>query len=609
MRTKIPSFLVLLTLFYTTTSFASWWNDDWSYRKKLTIDTSANTGINIQESPTEVPVLVRLHTGNFGYFLDTKQDGSDLRFIASDDKTPLKFHIEKYDVVNQMALIWVLVPRMVGSTNIEFVWMYYGNAGATSGQDVPGTYGVNQALVYHFDEQGTAPKDKTAYKNDATLFTAESVLNGFIGGGVQFKQGSAIKVAASPSIQLNPQTGWTATMWVQIKEEQQDAYLLHMSDDIQSLTLSVNGTNIAANYNGTSGAATSNSAPLTLNVWHHVALEANNEGVALFVDGKTAGTMANVQVTPLNGYILLGASDNQGGHQFKGAMDEFTVAKIARPLPWLIASVASQSMDSPLLKFGEDEQSQSSGNNGSYFVVILKNVTIDGWVVILLLSVMAAISWVVMFGKGYVISRVRKDNRAFVDQFRNLSSGETGDLDAKETDDDKELEQSPLTQALFGKHDHFQNSTIYHLYHIGVQQLNRRLGKAVGAEFTGLSIASIEAIRASIDADLVRQNQKLNGQMVLLTIAISGGPFLGLLGTVVGVMITFAAIAATGDVNVNAIAPGIAAALVATVAGLAVAIPALFGYNYLSSRIKEISSDMHVFVDEFITKIAEQYGR
>ncbi len=96
--------------------------------------------------------------------------------------------------------------------------------------------------------------------------------------------------------------------------------------------------------------------------------------------------------------------------------------------------------------------------------------------------------------------------------------------------------------------------------------------------------------------------------MVLLTIAIAGGPFLGLLGTVVGVMITFAAIAAAGDVNVNAIAPGIAAALVATVAGLAVAIPALFGYNYLGSRISELNSDMQVFVDEFISRIAEKYS-
>jgi len=99
----------------------------------------------------------------------------------------------------------------------------------------------------------------------------------------------------------------------------------------------------------------------------------------------------------------------------------------------------------------------------------------------------------------------------------------------------------------------------------------------------------------------------LSRLMVMLTIAISGGPFLGLLGTVVGVMITFAAIAQAGDVNVNSIAPGIAAALVATVAGLAVAIPALFGYNYLISRIKDATSDMQVFVDEFVTKMAEFY--
>jgi biopolymer transport protein ExbB len=73
-------------------------------------------------------------------------------------------------------------------------------------------------------------------------------------------------------------------------------------------------------------------------------------------------------------------------------------------------------------------------------------------------------------------------------------------------------------------------------------------------------------------------------------------------------MITFAAIAATGEVNISAIAPGLAAALVATVAGLLVAIPALLGYNYLTSRMKTVSSDMQIFVDEFVTKMAEFYS-
>ena len=149
---------------------------------------------------------------------------------------------------------------------------------------------------------------------------------------------------------------------------------------------------------------------------------------------------------------------------------------------------------------------------------------------------------------------------------------------------------------------------LYRIYHIGVVEIQHRLSADKTTEAKVLSARSIQAIRASIDAGLLREIQKLNSQMVLLTIAISGGPFLGLLGTVVGVMITFAAVAQAGDVNVNAIAPGIAAALLATVAGLAVAIPALFGYNYLVTRIKATSSDMHVFIDEFVTKLAEFYS-
>ena len=123
-----------------------------------------------------------------------------------------------------------------------------------------------------------------------------------------------------------------------------------------------------------------------------------------------------------------------------------------------------------------------------------------------------------------------------------------------------------------------------------------------------MSPQSLNAIKASLDAGMVREAALLNAKMVLLTLAISGGPFLGLLGTVVGVMITFAAIAASGDVNVNAIAPGIAAALVATVAGLGVAIPALFGYNYLISKIKDLTSDIQIFVDELVTRMAEVYS-
>ncbi|KAB2911198.1 MAG: MotA/TolQ/ExbB proton channel family protein [Dechloromonas sp.] len=229
----------------------------------------------------------------------------------------------------------------------------------------------------------------------------------------------------------------------------------------------------------------------------------------------------------------------------------------------------------------------------SYMSILLGAVTIDGWVVIVILGIMFVISVLVMVGKTRFLGLVKSANARFIDRFR-LQAELLLDPDSAEA---KAMQGDPSVA----------NSPIYRLYAIGIQEMAQRF-RARGRD-DGLSGASLDAIRASMDAGMVRENQRLNSQIVLLTIAISGGPFLGLLGTVVGVMITFAAIAAAGDVNVNSIAPGIAAALVATVAGLAVAIPALFGYNWLASQIKNVSADVQVFADEFVTRAAELYSR
>jgi biopolymer transport protein ExbB len=217
--------------------------------------------------------------------------------------------------------------------------------------------------------------------------------------------------------------------------------------------------------------------------------------------------------------------------------------------------------------------------------ILVKNLTIDAWVVIVILALMFVHAAWIMVTRLQYIGRVDRDNRSFLERFRNA--------------------RADMLDLAADSSSH-SNSSLYRLYLAGVRELKKRdIGQPGSAPLSG---ASLDAVKASVDADLVRESHKLNAQMVWLTIAISGGPFLGLLGTVVGVMIVFAAIAAAGDVNINSIAPGIAAALLATVAGLAVAIPALFGYNYLASRIKNISADMQIFVDEFITRVAEQHG-
>src|ERR1700734_2208023 len=102
---------------------SSWWNNDWKYRKEIGFDLSP-AGADIAGSPQDVPVLVRLSLANFSYFNDTKPDGSDFRLIAGDDKTPLKFHFEKYDPQSQIALLWVRVPQMTGGSKTDKIYVY-----------------------------------------------------------------------------------------------------------------------------------------------------------------------------------------------------------------------------------------------------------------------------------------------------------------------------------------------------------------------------------------------------------------------------------------------------------------------------------------------------
>jgi len=586
----------------------AWWNPDWAYRKSIGVDTSPAGG-NIPVEVDHVPVLVRLHTGNFGYFLDLADDARDLRFLSGDDQLPLKFHVEKFDPLNEMALVWVQVPKLLAASADNNIWMYYGNPNAISGEDPAGTYDADQTLVYHFATGQAAPRDSSAYANHAAAWTGETLSDALIGAGARFNGNSQLRIADQPALQIDPAKGWTMSFWLRTDAlPEAPLPVFSRADENGELGLYLGPNGLIARVQVEEQPAETAPAGFVPGSWHHVALVVTADALQLYLDAQPVQRLA--ATLPLqSGDILLGApaADMPG---FSGDLDEVQLSSVARDAAWLTAQVKSQAPGSSLVVYGEDADQDSGGGSESYFMITLHNVTLDGWVVIVVLAIMAAISWLVMVNKGLVINRVRKDNRAFDEQFAQLGGWQIEELDGETGAEERELEESPLMLALAGRHDHFQSSTLYRIYHAGVQEIHHRMARSVGSAAASrvLSPQAINAIKATMDSVLTRESQKLNGQMVLLTIAISGGPFLGLLGTVVGVMITFAVIAATGDVNVNAIAPGIAAALVATVAGLAVAIPALFGYNYLGTRIKDIQSDMHVFADEFIAKIAEEYS-
>lgn len=590
-------------------SAQAWWHEDWNYRKQITLDTTA-AGADIGEPLQDVPVLVRLHTGNFGYFLDMMPEGEDIRFIAGDDKTPLEYHIERFDPINEMALIWVRVPELPAGADTRSIWMYYGNPSAVPVQDLAGSFGARETLTYHFFEDQALPEDATAYSNHASRFDAGYSNAALIGGGAVFDGQGGLVVPDAPSLAFTPEQGWTWSAWVKVDTEQAGTVLLERGDADGQVRLKLDGLALRARVGNAEQvlAETPGNARLTPGTWHHVALTLNGRRLALFLDA-TETAFVEAELPPLAGDLRVGAGAD-GGSGFIGALDEMRVSSVARSPGWIAAAFKGQGPAASLLVYGEDGQQEGGGASHSYFAVTLANVTLDGWVVIVMLAVMAAISWVVMVSKGLVIGRVRKDNARFQQAFARLSAGEVDTLDDDALDSEDESGGSPLLTALSGRHEHYESSPIYRVYHAAVQEMYHRTARAAGAQAAPLELSpqAVNAIRATMDSALVRETQKLNSQMVLLTIAISGGPFLGLLGTVVGVMITFASIAASGDVDVNAIAPGIAAALVATVAGLAVAIPALFGYNYLGSRIKEISADMRVFADEFVAKVAEQHS-
>lgn len=600
--------LVALMLLIVPAIANAWWNDDWNFRKELTLDLSAS-GANISASPVEVPVLIRLHLGNFGYFGDTKPDGSDLRFVAGDDKTPLKFHVERYDVTNNLAFVWVKVPRLAGG-GVEKIFLYYGNKSAPAGADAPGTYDASQALVYHFEGDGPA-RDVTAYGNNASASTAVANPASLIGSGARFTGAGAITVPTTASLRVVPAKGATFSSWVRIEAPQTDAYVFEMGDAARALILGVEGTQVTVSLQagGQVVASARSSDVLVAGQWHYLAVNASANRLVLFVDGVEIASTP-VELAEIAGTLTIGGAA-AGAHFFTGELDEVQVSNAARSPEWLQAAARSQGQESPLVVYGNDAQKEG-GNDVSYFAITLKNVTIDGWVVIIVLAVMFVIALLIIVSKAIFLSRVQKSNGAFLKEFERLRGDPTA-LDQPEADDaegDAALDESPFMPHLTGEEGKYRVSTLYRLYHHGVQEMTGRIGlTSAGARAVKtLTPQAIAAIRAAMDATLVRMTQKLASQMVLLTIAISGGPFLGLLGTVVGVMITFAAIAASGDVNVNSIAPGIAAALAATVAGLAVAIPALFGYNWLNTKIKDINADQRVFVDEFVTRIAEHYS-
>ncbi len=206
--------------------------------------------------------------------------------------------------------------------------------------------------------------------------------------------------------------------------------------------------------------------------------------------------------------------------------------------------------------------------------------------IIFLLLVGSIIAWSVMISKGLQMRRAKKLNAFFGAEFKSQKH----------------------VLDMFDRRLQVDGCPLFMVYEAGSIELNARLKNNSGDERKKyVSLKGMEHVKRTLENTVAQQSLKLESGLIFLAIAVSGAPFLGLLGTVWGVMRTFGDIAQTGSASMAAMAPGVSAALVTTVAGLLVAIPSMFGYNYLVHNLRVLTVELDNFAQELISKMETEY--
>jgi len=231
--------------------------------------------------------------------------------------------------------------------------------------------------------------------------------------------------------------------------------------------------------------------------------------------------------------------------------------------------------------------------SGSALLEIIVNSSTISKVVLGILAIFSVVSWGIILHKWWTFGRTRRQTASFLDVFRR--SNKFSEVQAV----CRSLGASPLVG----------------LFQAGYAELTAQLRQSAPNGPTPSSnppastprptLKSLDAVdRALMRASVVEVN-KLESRIPFLATTASIAPFVGLFGTVIGIIMAFRAIGDTGSTSLATVGPGIADALIATAAGLAAAIPAVVAYNHLSNRVRLFAAEMDDFAMEFLN-IAER---
>ncbi len=213
--------------------------------------------------------------------------------------------------------------------------------------------------------------------------------------------------------------------------------------------------------------------------------------------------------------------------------------------------------------------------------------TLPTKVVLIVLVVFSFVSWVLIYWKWREFRRLAAQGDEFVVAMENAPG----------------LQE--LYQALFRLRD----SAYTRVFRSGVNFFTELRPKALKRDAVageGLAPTQLDTLWLVLERNLSQERDDMAHGLPWLAIIGSVSPLLGLLGTVVGVMNSFLGISAQGTANIAAVAPGIAEALITTVVGLAVAIPAVIAYNHYAAKLGLFTSELEGFASEFIGTLARE---
>ena len=217
---------------------------------------------------------------------------------------------------------------------------------------------------------------------------------------------------------------------------------------------------------------------------------------------------------------------------------------------------------------------------------VWRQATPEGKGVIYCLLVLSIISWSVMIAKVVQMRRAKKLNQYFNAEYRTQKN----------------------VLDLFDRRVQAEGCPLFTVYQAGSLELDAPLKNPDGNDRKQyVSLKGMEHVKRTLENAVAQESLKLEMGLILLAIAVSGAPFLGLLGTVWGVMSTFGHIAQQGVATMAAMAPGVAAALITTVAGLLVAIPSMFAYNWLVHNLRVFTVELDNFAQELVSKMEREY--